>query len=48
MFGYMKAEPILALRPASSLEEAIRILVKATDGARPVDGWSSLRQLCSS
>jgi len=36
MFGHMKAEPILSLRPASSLEEAIRILIRATDGAQPV------------
>ena len=36
MFGYMKAEPILTLWPASSLEEAIRILIRATDGAQPV------------
>ena len=36
MFGYMKVEPILTLRPASSLEEAIRILITATDGAQPV------------
>jgi len=36
MFGHMKAEPILTLRPASSLEEAIRILTRATDGAQPV------------
>jgi len=36
MFGHMKAEPILTLRPASSLEEAIRILIRATDGAQPV------------
>src|SRR5258708_9348464 len=36
MFGHMKAEPILTLRPASSLEEAIRILIGATDGAQPV------------
>jgi hypothetical protein len=36
MFGHMKAEPILTLKPASSLEEAIRILIRATDGAQPV------------
>ena len=36
MFGHMKAEAILTLRPASSLEEAIRILIRATDGAQPV------------
>jgi len=36
MFGHMKAEPILTLRPGSSLEEAIRILIRATDGAQPV------------
>ena len=36
MFGHMRAEPILTLRPASSLEEAIRILISATDGAQPV------------
>jgi hypothetical protein len=36
MFGHMKAEAILTLRPASSLEEAVRILIRATDGAQPV------------
>jgi hypothetical protein len=36
MFGHMKAEVILTLRPDSSLEEAIRILIRATDGAQPV------------
>ena len=36
MFGHMKAEAILTLRPTSSLEEAIRILIRATDGAQPV------------
>jgi len=36
MFGHMKAEAILTLRPASSLEEAIRILIRATEGAQPV------------
>jgi hypothetical protein len=35
MFGHMKAEPILTLSPTSSVEEAIQILVKATDGAQP-------------
>jgi hypothetical protein len=36
MFGHMKAEPILTLRPVPSLEEAIRILIWATEGAQPV------------
>ena len=36
MFGHMKAEAILTLTPASSLEEAIRILIRATDGTQPV------------
>jgi hypothetical protein len=36
MFGHMKAERILTLRPASSVEEAIQTLIKATDGAQPV------------
>ena len=36
MFGHMKAESILTLRTASSPEEAIRILIDATDGAQPV------------
>ena len=38
MFDHMKAETILTLRPGSSLEEAIRILIRATDGAQPVRG----------
>jgi len=36
MFGYMKAEPILTLKPGSSVEEAIQVLIIATDGAQPV------------
>ena len=36
MFGYMKAEPILQLRPASSIEEAVPNLIRSTDGAQPV------------
>ena len=36
MFGHMKAEPILNLKPASSFEEAIQTLIRATDGAQPV------------
>ncbi len=36
MFGHMKAEPILAVRPGSSVDEAVRILLKVTDGAQPV------------
>lgn len=36
MFGYMKAEPILELRPACSIEEAVPNLIQATDGAQPV------------
>lgn len=36
MFDHMKAKAILTLRPASSLEEALRILIRATDGAQPV------------
>jgi hypothetical protein len=42
MFGHMKADPILTLRPASSLEEAIQTLIKATDGAQPVR-WLEFR-----
>jgi hypothetical protein len=36
MFGYMKAEPILIVKPGSSVEEAIQSLITATDGAQPV------------
>jgi hypothetical protein len=36
MVGHMRAEAILTLRPASSLEKAIRILIRASDGAQPV------------
>ena len=36
MFGYMKAELILTLKPGSSVEEAIQLLITATDGAQPV------------
>ena len=36
MFGHMKAEPILSLKPAASVEEAIQKLIHATDEAQPV------------
>jgi hypothetical protein len=36
MFGYMKAEPILTLKLGSSVEEAIQVLITATDGAQPL------------
>ncbi|HZQ21940.1 MAG TPA: hypothetical protein VFA89_04005 [Terriglobales bacterium] len=36
MFGHMKAEAILTMKPSSSVEEAIRLLITATDGAQPV------------
>ena len=36
MFGHMKAEPILTLKPGSSVEESIQSLTTATDGAQPV------------
>lgn len=36
MFGYMKAEPILIVKPGSSVEETIQSLITATDGAQPV------------
>ena len=36
MFGHMKAEPILTLKPGSSVEESIQSLITATDGAQPV------------
>jgi len=36
MFGRMKAESILALRAGCLIEEAVQMLIHATDGARPV------------
>jgi hypothetical protein len=36
MFGHMKVESILKLLPASSVEEAVRLLTEATDQAQPV------------
>jgi len=36
MFGYMKAEPILTLKHGSSVEEAIQVLITATDSAQPI------------
>ena len=34
MFGHMKAEPILRVRPACPVEEAISNLTEATDGTQ--------------
>src|SRR5437879_13705454 len=36
MFGHMKAEPILRVSPACSVEEAVGNLSKATDGTQAV------------
>lgn len=36
MFGRMKAESILALKTGCSIEEAVQMLIHATDGAQPV------------
>lgn len=36
MFGHMKAEPILRVRPACAAEEAVVALIKATDEAHAV------------
>jgi hypothetical protein len=36
MFGYMKTEVVLSVRPGSSLNSAIRSLICATEGAQPV------------
>jgi hypothetical protein len=36
MFGHMKAEPILKVRSACSIEEAIATLATATDGTQAV------------
>ncbi len=36
MFGRMKAESILALKTSCSIEEAVQMLIHATDGAQPV------------
>ena len=36
MFGHMKAEPILRVRPACSVEEAVVALIKATDETQAV------------
>src|ERR1700726_3289745 len=34
MFGHMKAEPILNVIPTCSVEEAVRSLIEATEGAQ--------------
>src|SRR6202023_672308 len=34
MFGHMKAEPILNVMPPFSVEEAVRSLIEATEGAQ--------------
>ncbi len=36
MFGHMKAEPILRVRPACAVEEAVVALIKATDETQAV------------
>lgn len=36
MFGQMKAEPILRVRPACAVEEAVVALIKATDDTQTV------------
>lgn len=36
MFGHMKAESILTSKIDASVEEAIRMLITATEGAQPV------------
>src|SRR5258707_8187265 len=36
MFGHMKAEPILNVIPKCSVEEAVRNLIEATEGAQAV------------
>ena len=36
MFGHMKAEPILRVRPACAVEEAVVALTKATDETQAV------------
>ncbi len=36
MFGHMKTQPIINVRPGCSIEQAIQTLVRATDGAQPV------------
>ena len=36
MFGHMQTQPILTVRTGSSIEEAIKTLITATDGAQPV------------
>jgi len=36
MFGHMKAEPILKVMPTCSVEEAVRSLIEATEGAQAV------------
>jgi hypothetical protein len=36
MFGHMKAEPILAVPPGCSLEEAVSSLIEVTEGAEPL------------
>jgi hypothetical protein len=36
MFGHMKAQPILKVMPTCSVQEAVRSLIEATEGAQPV------------
>src|SRR5713226_1351268 len=36
MFGHMKAQPILKVMPTCSVEEAVRSLIEATEGAQAV------------
>lgn len=36
MFGHMKTEPILTVKSGCSVEEAVRDLITATDGAQAV------------
>ncbi len=36
MVGVMKAQPILAMKPGCSIEEAVRNLAIATEGAQPI------------
>ncbi len=36
MFGHMKAQPILKVMPTCSVEETVRSLIEATEGAQAV------------
>lgn len=36
MFGHMKAQPILKVMPTCSVEDAVRSLIEATEGAQAV------------